>query len=141
MARVIIDTPTSFHYATSVDILIQHVNRANHLANEHLVALLNEARMRFMDSLDFSQCAIDPRAFINADLAVIYKSEARHRDQLNIEIAATDFNQYGCDFVYKVTQQDSAKLVAIAKTAMLHFDYENNCLAPINDAFKALFSN
>lgn len=141
MAKVTIDTPESFHYSTTLDVLIQHVNRADHLANEHLIALLNEARMRFMASLDLTNSDIDPRSFINADLAVIYKSEAHYGDTLKIEIATTDFSRYGCDFVYHVTQSESGKLVALAKTAMLHYDYENSCLAEINDRFIALFTN
>lgn len=140
MARVSIALPETFAFATEVDVLIQHINRGNHLANENLIALLNEARMRYIDSLDFSQSDTDPRAFINADLAVIYKAEAKHRDRLKIEVAANDFNQYGCDIVYRVSRPADGQLIAIAKMAMLSFDYPNNCLKPVGENFPRLFS-
>ena len=72
-------------------MLIQHINRANHLANENIVALLNEARMRFIRSLDFDDSGIDSAAFINADLGVIYQSEAHYGDRLLIEVGVCDF--------------------------------------------------
>src|SRR5690554_7942884 len=98
MARVTIDLPEQFHFSTQVEVLIQHINIGRHLANEQLVALLNEARVRYMRSLSLDQVLAGSRSFINADLAVIYKAEAKYADTLQIEVAAKDFNRYGCDF-------------------------------------------
>lgn len=141
MARVTIDLPEHFPFNTEVDVLIQHINRGNHLANENVIALLNEARTRYMDSLDYSKSDTDPRAFINADLAIVYKAEAHHRDRLRIEVAADDFNKYGCDFFYRMTRVADNQVIAIAKMAMLSFDYENNCLKPVSTDFPQLFSD
>jgi acyl-CoA thioesterase FadM len=141
MAKVIIELPTHFNFSTDVQVLIQHINRANHLANENLVALLNEARMRFMASLTLADAGMSEREFINADLAVVYKSEAHHGDILQIDVAANDFSRYGCDFVYKVSQKSSGQLVAIAKTAMLRYNYDKQALEAIDPRFKQLFDN
>lgn len=139
MARVQIDLPESFAFATDIPVLIQHINVANHLANEQLIALLNEARLRYMKTLPFEQYGIKGGAFINADLAVIYKGEGRYGDTLHIEIAAQDFSRYGCDFIYRVTTVADQRLIAIAKTAILHFDYDKGRLAPVGDTFQQLF--
>lgn len=139
MAKIDIPLPASFNYSTEIEVLIQHINRANHLANEHLVALLNEARTRYFHQLDSRANNISFRDFINADLAVVYKSEAHYGDKLTIEIGVDEFGKYGCDFVYRVSQSDTQKLVAIAKTAMLHFDYDNNRLKPVPSDFPMLF--
>lgn len=141
MAKVTIDLPEKFTFSTDIQVLIQHINRADHLANENLIAFLNEARLRFTESLPKGNSSIDPRSVINADLAVIYKSEAHHGDILSIEVAAHDFSKYGCDFVYRVTQKRDGTLVAIAKTAMLCFDYENKCLMEVPEDFPALFAD
>lgn len=138
MAKITIALPDTFSFSTEVDVLIQHINRANHLANEHVIALLNEARCRFYTHLG-ENSLLSFKEFINADLAVIYKSEAHYGDKLKIEIAADDFNKYGCDFVYKVSQVNNGQLVAIAKMAMLRFDYQNNKLATVPENFSDLF--
>lgn len=139
MAKVTIDIPEDFNFSTEIDVLIQHINRADHLANEHIIAFLNEARTRFSDSLDYASIGINSKNFINADLAVIYKSEGHYGDCLNIEVAAQDFSKYGCDFVYKISKKASGGVVAIAKTAMLHFDYNEKRLAPVPNNFTDLF--
>jgi acyl-CoA thioester hydrolase len=139
MARVSIELPETFAFSTELDVLIQHINAGQHLGNEQLVALLNEARVRFMESLPMASSGIQRGAFINADLAVIYKAEAHYGDTLKIEVTADDFSKYGCDFIYRVTRVKDGAVVAIAKTAMLMFDYEKNCLKPTPDNFAELF--
>ncbi len=136
MAKVQIPVPNNFAFSTEIDVMIQHINRANHLANEHLIAMLNEARTRYNNEISKSYQGVDLSQFINADLAVIYKSEAHHGDRLTIEVTPGDFNRYGCDFLYRVSKTESGQLVAIAKTAMLHFCYETQALKPVPDDFK-----
>ncbi len=140
MAKVIINLPQLFPFSTELDVLTQHINAGQHLANEQLVALLNEARMRYVATLPLKANGIDPRAVIGADLAVSYKSEAHYGDRLKIEVGANDFNRYGCDFVYRVTNLTNGKLVAEAKMAMLMFDYQNKCLKPAPAGFENLFN-
>jgi acyl-CoA thioester hydrolase len=38
-------------------------------------------------------------------------------------VGVADFNKYGCDFVYRVTEQASGREVARAKTGIVFFDY------------------
>lgn len=128
MARVEIALPRQFPFKTTLAVYIGHINRGNHLANEALLSLLNEARVRFMTERNQQHPALADLNWINADLAIIYKSEAHHGEQLTIEIAATGFHHRGCDFVYRVSAADG-RLVAIAKTAMLVFDYSRKQLA------------
>ena len=139
MAKIKIELPNSFQYSTEITVLIQHINRADHLANEHLIAFLNEARTRFTNSLNYTGFDLDVTHFINADLAVIYKSEGHYGDLLKIEVSAQDFSKYGCDFIYKVSKKSTGETVAIAKTAMLHFNYAEKKLAPVPSNFNELF--
>lgn len=140
MARVIIEPPKHVVFSTDIPVLIGHINRANHLANENLVALLNEARTRFMAKLPLAKNHIEPSGFINADLAVIYQSEAHYGDTLSIDIGIGDFNRFGLDIIYQVRCQQDGRAIALAKTAMLQFDYQQQQLKPISDTFKQIFS-
>lgn len=140
MARVEITTPEYFPFKTEITVLIQHINIGKHLANEHLVAFLNEARVRYMNTLPDEHFGPVPRPFINADLAVIYKNEAFYGDVLQIEVAAQDFNRYGCDFIYRVTRKSDQALIAVAKTAMLQYDFTTGKLKPVSEQFPSFFN-
>ena len=122
MARVEIDIPEHFPFSVELPILISHVNRGDHLGNEHLIALLNEARLRFMDHQGVDEFQEQGYLFVVGDLAVIYKSEGKYGESLCIEVAVQGFHKYGCDIVYRVTESVSGRLVAFAKTAHLVFD-------------------
>lgn len=140
MARVTIDLPERFNFRTDITVLIQHINIGKHLANEQLVAFLNEARVRYMNSLPEEVFGPMPRPFINADLAVIYKAEAFYGDVLTIEVAAQDFNRYGCDFVYRVSRKSDKAIIALAKTAMLQIDTETGKLKTVSENFPSYFN-
>jgi acyl-CoA thioesterase FadM len=139
MAKITLELPETFAFRAEIQVMIQHINRANHLANEHIVAFLNEARTQYCHSIDYASFGISADQFINADLVVLYQSEAHYGDRLCIDVAAQDFSKYGCDFIYKISQKSSGKSVAIAKTAMLHFDYEQKCLSAVPSNFRDLF--
>ena len=132
MSRTMIELPDDFHFETTLDIYIHHINLAKHLGNDSLISLLNEARCRYLTTLGAEQMQICGVRLINADLAVILKSEAKYGEQLRLQIQATEFQKYGCDFVYRVSNNATGRLIAVAKTTMLCFDYAHNklCLAP-----------
>ena len=128
MARVKIDLPTAFPFATSLPIRITDLNYGAHLGNDALLGLLHEARVQFLAHL--GEPEFDPATklgFIMADVAVEYKGEGFHGDVLTIAMAAHDAHKYGFDIVYRV-QNQAGRLVALAKTGMLCFDYNTRKL-------------
>ena len=137
MARVDINLPERFSFETDIEILITQINLAKHLGNHELVGILNEARTRYFHAINYQEDT--GRGLINADLAVVYKSEAKYGETLKVEIATTDFQKYGCDFVYRVTDKATGRLVAKAKTAMLMFDYESGKLTEASAEFRDIF--
>ena len=139
MARITVAVPERFDFAMEMVIPIAFINRGNHLGNDSLIACLNEARLAFMQARFGDPYAVDGAAMINADLAVEYKSEAYHGDTLRIEVAADDFHKYGCDFVYRVSCVSDGRVVALAKTGMLLFDFDAKQLKRAPAAFYAAF--
>ena len=139
MARVKIELPKLFDFDTEVQVSINDINAGGHLGNHSLVAILNEAHLRFLEAKGFPESVIDGRAFINSDLAIVYRSQAYHRDVLRIEVAVANFHEYGCDIFYRVTNNQTGKRVAVARTGMLFFDYERNKIAGVPEIFKSVF--
>lgn len=139
MARVKIELPKLFDFDTEVQVSINDINAGGHLGNHSLVAILNEAHLRFLEAKGFPESVIDGLAFINSDLAIVYRSQAYHRDVLRIEVAIANFHEYGCDMLYRVTNNQTGKQVAVAKTGMLFFDYEGNKMAKVPESFRSVF--
>lgn len=120
--RITIDMPEQFAYATEIPVLISHINSGQHLANEHLVALLNEARVRFLAERGISEGNHQGRVIVNANLMVNYRSEVRYGETLRVELAVVDVHRVGYDMVYRVTAERGQRPVAEARTSHVMID-------------------
>lgn len=121
MARVKIDLPATFLFATDLPVYINHINYGNHLDNAALLMLVSEARVRFFRHLGYSELDVEGVGVIVADVAVQYRSEAFHGETLCIEMSADDFNKYGCDLVWRASVGE--REVARGKHGIMCFDY------------------
>ncbi|HEY6897971.1 MAG TPA: thioesterase family protein [Rhodocyclaceae bacterium] len=136
MARIIIELPEHFVFSTEIEVYIGHINYGNHLDNALLLGLVSEARVRFFKSLGYRELDVEGVGIIVADAAVQYKAEAFHGDKLKFEMAAADFNKYGCDLVWRACKAASGDEVARGKTGIVFFDYTARKMAPVPEAFK-----
>lgn len=135
MARLEFDIPDEFSFSTDVPVLIGHVNRGDHLGNDSLVGLLNEARLRFLAAREFEEFRSSGPLVVNADLAVSYKSEARYGETLRIEVAAMGFHRVGYDIVYRVSTRGDGRLVALARTSHILVDRETQRVTSVPAGF------
>jgi acyl-CoA thioester hydrolase len=94
---------------------------------------MHEARLQFYRQLGFK----DELSFEGAigqvisDAALVYKAEAFMGDVLVCEIAAADFNKYGFDLLYKLSNKATGKEVARGKTGIVCFDYGQRKIAGV----------
>jgi 4-hydroxybenzoyl-CoA thioesterase len=135
MPRIKIDLPERFVFSTELPIYINHINYGNHLDNAALLMLISEARVRFFRSLGYSELDVEGVGVIVADAAIQYRSEAFHGETLVAEFAADDFNKYGCDFVWRLSDQSTGREVARGKHGMMFFDYTERKPAVVPEAF------
>ena len=136
MDRVNINLPEEFEFCTELEVRMADVNAGGHLGNHCLIALLNEGHLKYMQFKGFPELLVDGRAMINADLAVVYKSEMFYGNVLAIEVAAANFDKYGLDILYRVTNRSSGKVSAVAKMGMLFFDYAERKIAEVPQRFR-----
>ncbi len=135
MPRIKIDLPERFSFTTEIPIYINHINYGNHLDNSALLSLVSEARVRFFKAFAYTELDVEGCGIIVADVAVQYKSEAFHGEVLVFEMAANDFNKYGCDLVWRISDQASGREVARGKTGIMFFDYTARKAALVPPAF------
>ena len=136
MARVEIKLPEKTDFSFEVEVRMSDVNAGAHLGNHNLVSILNEAHLKLMKHIGFPDLQVDGKAFINTDLAIIYKSESFYGDILQIDVTAADLSKYGCDIVCRITNKTQKRLAAIAKLGMAFFDYQERKIAEVPEAFK-----
>jgi acyl-CoA thioesterase FadM len=131
MARVKIDLPQQFVFSTTLSVRMGDLVSGLHLGNHVLISYLNEVYQRFLD--EYKLVEAQPSggvSMINADLAIRYLSEAHYGDVLKIDLALGELSRCGVDLYFKVTNQRTGRDTAVAKMAMLFFDYHNR--QPVN---------
>jgi len=127
MARIKIDLPEAFSFSTSFVVRITDLNYGAHVGNDTVLSFIHEARVRYLQSLGYSELNLEGVGLIMADAALVFKNEIYYGDQLLISIRAVEFSRVGFDLIYKMEKKPADQpliLVALVKTAMVCFDYE-----------------
>ncbi|PIE24890.1 MAG: thioesterase [Neptuniibacter caesariensis] len=135
MARIKIDMPDNYIFSTEVPIRISDINYGGHLSNDAMLSIVHEARIHFLNHYHYGELDIEGLGLIMTDSAIIYKAEGFHGDLLRIDVALGDFNKYGCDIYYLITNKKTAVEVAHAKTGIVFFDYEQRKITGIPETF------
>ncbi|HEV7331614.1 MAG TPA: thioesterase family protein [Flavisolibacter sp.] len=136
MARIKLSLPQNFSFSTQIPVRITDINYGNHLGNDAVLGLLHEARMQFLKKAGYSELDLAGVGLIMADVAIEFKAEAFYGDILTAYVAAGDFSKIGFDLYYKLVKKDEEKIVAVAKTGMICFDYEMRKVAAVPDAVR-----
>ena len=136
MARIKIVVPDEFVFSTELPLYIQHINYGQHLDNAALLMLVAEARVRFFRHFGWSELDVDGVGIVVADAAVQYRSEAFYGETLRLSLATADFNDYGCDLVWRMADAATGREVARGKTGIVFFDYRTRTKAPVPAGFR-----
>jgi acyl-CoA thioester hydrolase len=133
MPRIHISLPNRFAFSTELPVRVSDLNYGNHVGNDSIVTLMQEARALFYRSLGFeSEVKLDgPIGQVVADAAVVYKSESFFGDVLIVDIAVQEFHRYGFDLLYLITNKATGKEVARGKTGIVCFDYEKRKMVSV----------
>jgi acyl-CoA thioester hydrolase len=132
MARVELTLPDKFIFETTLSVRASDLNYGGHVGNDRILTLMQEARVLFYQSFGFkNEMSFEGSVGqVIADSVVIYKSESFLGDILKIEITTADWNKYGFNLYYRITNQH-AKEVALGKTGVVCFDFEKRKVAPV----------
>ncbi|PTD97546.1 acyl-CoA thioesterase [Pseudothauera lacus] len=139
MARIHIDLPDRFVFATEIPLYLSHMNYGGHLDNALLLTVVSEARVRWLKSMGYGELDVEGLGIIVADAALQYKSEAFHGEVMQVEMDAREFGKYGCDLVWRMRERDSGREVARGKTGIVFFDYGARKIAGVPDGFRRRF--
>jgi acyl-CoA thioester hydrolase len=136
VSRVKLDLPAEFPFTTEVALRVSDINYGGHLGNDAVLALAQEARIRFLRSHGWSEGDVAGVGIIMADAVIVYRSEAFYGDVLTIDVAVADIQAFGCDLLYRMVNKGSGKEVARVKTGIVFFDYVRRKPTPVPKDFR-----
>jgi acyl-CoA thioesterase FadM len=126
MARVKIELPEKFSFQTQIPIRITDLNYGNHVGNDTILSILHEARVQYLQKFGFAELDFAGTGLIMSDVAIEFKNEIFYGEKIIASVAAGEFSKAMFDVFYKLekeTPQQARILVAVAKTAMVCYDY------------------
>jgi acyl-CoA thioester hydrolase len=123
MSRIKLALPDRWTFSTELPVRISDINYGGHLGNDAVLALAQEARVRFLMSHGYSEKNVEGAGLIMVDAVVVYRSEAFYGDVLVVDVALADPQPLGCDVLYRFTNKATGKEVARVKTGVAFFDY------------------
>lgn len=136
MARIQIVLPETFVFSTELPLYISHINYGGHLDNALLLTLVSEARVRFFKSLGYSELDVEGVGIVVSDAALQYKAEAFHGETMRVDMAAADFGKYGCDLLWRMSDQATGREIARGKTGIVFLDYATKKIALVPQGFR-----
>jgi acyl-CoA thioesterase FadM len=123
VSRIKLALPDRWAFSTELPVRITDINYGGHLGNDAVLALAQEARVRFLLSHGYSEMNVEGAGIIMVDAVVVYRSEAFYGDVLVVDIGLADPQPLGCDVLYRFTNKATGKEVARVKTGIAFFDY------------------
>jgi acyl-CoA thioester hydrolase len=141
MARIQIQMPEKFVFATEIPIRIGDINFTGHLGFDSLLSIIAEARLRFLQNFGYQEDGSGRGfGFIVTDVNVTYVGQGYYGQTLKIEMAATGIAAKGFDVVYRVSDVKTGREIARAMTAQLIYDRGQKKVVPLPDDFREKLS-
>jgi acyl-CoA thioester hydrolase len=135
MPRIQLSPASTYPFSTEIQIYISHVNQGGHLDNAQLLTLVSEARVRFFKSLGYFERGVEGALTVVGDIVAQYKSEGFHGETMRVEMLPDDFNKYGFDLRFRMSERETRREVALGKIGIVFVNPENRQVSLIPPAF------
>lgn len=129
-----------YPFRTEMPVRTSDLNYAGHLANDRLLALVQEARVAFLSSHGMKE--VDPAnvSFIIADAALVYFAEAFAGEVLRFEVAAGEPRSKGFRLFFRVTRPTDGTLIALVENGIVCYDYGRREAVPLPESCSPIFT-
>lgn len=138
--RIHIHLPPTMLFQTQMTVCIGDINYGNHLANDAVLRLCHETRLRFLQAFGYSEMNVAGAGLIMADAAIQFQGQAYHGDVLNFDIGIGDIGSAGFELIYQINRERDQAAIARVKNGMVFFDYTTQKVVKTPAAFQAAVS-
>lgn len=138
MTRPKLSLPERFSFSCKIPIRITDINYGGHVGNDTLLSIVHEARIQFLQSLGYSEMEFAGIGMIMSDVTIEFKAELFYGDVVSAAVTTGDISRVGFDLFYKLEKEVDGKnkLVALAKTGMICYDYLKKKIVAVPEAAK-----
>lgn len=137
--RIRLVFPENIIFTSEITVSVADLNYGNHLANDAVLRLVHEARIRWLKSFNMSEINIFGCGLIMADAAIQYRNQAFHGDPLTLQLAIGNIGSAGFSLYCRILHSAKQHDIAIIKTGMVFFDYQKQGVVATPAAFLTLF--
>ena len=125
MARVKINIPESILATIEIAVRITDINYGNHVGNDSFIAIIHEARVKWLKIYECTELNIGGAGLIMSDLEIEFKKESFYGDEIEVQISAGEISKIGFELYYQLftTRSKNRILLVKAKTGMICYDY------------------
>jgi acyl-CoA thioesterase FadM len=138
MARVKIIVPNNKIGSFFIPVRIGDINYGNHVGNDSVVSILHEARVQWLNKINFTELNIGGVGLIMTDLEIEFKKESLYGDIIEAQLSVGEISGIGFDLYYQLFSERTGDKIPLvqAKTGMICYDYSNKKVTPIPTEFK-----
>jgi acyl-CoA thioester hydrolase len=136
MARIKLALPAHLPFRTELPVRISDINYGGHLGNDAVLSIVHEARIRFLQTLGYSELDIQGLGILMTDAVIVYSSEGHYGDVVSIEVGVTEFQMTSCDFVFRLINKATEKEIARAKTGIVFVNAHTRKISSVPETFR-----
>lgn len=140
MSRLKIPKQENIHFTTNLSVQVNHLNYGGHLGNDQVLTICHEARCLFYESFGYQEMNIEGYGTLMVDAAIQFINQAFRGDVLTIAISAHAFTPCRFELYYSL-QKEKEIDIARVNTGIVCFDYQNQELVKIPEAFQKTFDS
>lgn len=133
MTRPALVLPDHVDFTVDVPIRISDINYGGHLGNDSVLAIVHEARIRFLGQFGCTELNCAGTGLI------VFRSEAFHGDVLRADVSIGEISGSGFQLYTRLVNRATQAEVARVRTGMVCFDYARGKPVRVPEEFSNKF--
>lgn len=107
-------------------VTIGDINYGRHLGNDRALVIFQDARIRFLHSLGFSERNIgEDKGIVVVEVGCRYLRQIFLHEELDVQVTVAELQGKRCNLDYAVIRKSDGQKVISGFTVMLAYDYES----------------
>jgi acyl-CoA thioester hydrolase len=142
MPRIKLSIPNNKIATVTIPVRITDINYGNHLGNDAFVSIIHEARVQWLQQHGYTELNIEGVGLIMTGLAVEFKSEGFYGDVIDAALHVGEIGSVGFELYFTLSAQrnNTSKLLALAKTEMVLYNYAAKKVVGVPEQLKRILS-
>lgn len=131
----------SIENTATFEIRVGDINYGGHMGNDKALLVFHDARLKFLESLGFSEKNIGGPGIIMRDAHVLFRKEVYLHDVLTVDVGIENVSNSAFEMVYTVRRISDDAVVFSGNTGLVAFDYELRRPVRIPEVFLGKIAN